>query len=170
MTAFFLRLLTVITIRGRHNLSGPPTTRQHNNATTLNAKDKLVIMEQTNFSLRTVTETEVKQVAKKIMGRKTSNNQFTFDRRFRELFGCGSAIVVRAWNEIEEVIEWTGLEDHDTRKIDYLLWALLFLKVYGKESTLCILVGGVDEKTYRKWVSLYVAALSSLESFIVSTR
>lgn len=100
--------------------------------------------------------------------RRRDNNQFPFDRRFRELFGCSSAVVARAWNDIEDVLEWTGLEKYNTRKLHHLLWALLFLKVYRKESTLSILVGGVIEKTYRKWVWLYVAALASLESFVVS--
>jgi hypothetical protein len=125
-------------------------------------------MEINNFYLARVTENDVKEVAKAMMQRRTNYNQFTFDRRFREMFGCSPAIVARAWNWIENVIGWTGLEEYPTRRIDYLLWSLLFLKVYGKESTLSSLLGGVDEKTYRKWVWLYVVALSSLESFIVS--
>jgi hypothetical protein len=125
-------------------------------------------MELNNFYLSRVTENEVKDVGKAMMQRRTNYNQFTFDRRFREMFGCCPATVARAWNWIENVIGWTGLEEYTTRKIDYLLWSLLFLKVYGKESTLSSLLGGVDEKTYRKWVWLYVVALSSLESFIVS--
>ena len=38
----------------------------------------------------------------------------------------------------------------------HLLWALMFMKIYGKEADLCAHAGGtsgsVDPKTYRKWV------------------
>jgi hypothetical protein len=125
-------------------------------------------MPRNNTNLRLVDAAQVSDVANEVMNRK-SNNPFTFDRRFREMFGCSAAVVAITWNYIERVIGWTGLKGYRSRKIDHLLWALMFLKVYGKEATLSSLFGGVDEKTYRKWVWLYVEAVSSLESFVVST-
>lgn len=107
-----------------------------------------------------------------MVGRMKSNNQlsicFTSERQFREMFGFSPKTAATAWNKIEEHMEWKGLLTYDTRKPENLLWALLFLKLYGKEATLSSLVGGVDEKTFGKWVWLYVSALSSLESFVVS--
>lgn len=50
-----------------------------------------------------------------------------------------------------------------------MLWALMFLKTYAKESVLSGMAGSVDEKTFRKWVWLFVCAIASLESNVVST-
>ena len=54
-------------------------------------------------------------------------------------------------------------------EIAHLLWALMFLKMYAKEATTSRLAGGVDEKTYRKWVWLFVSAIADLEGDVVST-
>ena len=42
------------------------------------------------------------------------------------------------------------------------------MKIYGKERNLCSLAGGVDKKTFRKWAWLFVDAIASLESEVVS--
>jgi hypothetical protein len=121
---------------------------------------------------RYISANDIEATGLQMIGRWKPNNQhsicFTSKRRFREMFGCCPKIAAAAWNKIEGNIEWTGLTTYSSRSTVHLLWALLFLKVYGKEATLSSLVGGVDEKTFRKWVWLYIAALSSLESFVVS--
>jgi len=50
---------------------------------------------------------------------------------------------------------------------EHLLWALMFMKVYGKESMHCTMAGAVDEKTFRKWVWIFVLEISYLESEVV---
>ena len=43
----------------------------------------------------------------------------------------------------------------------------MFLKVYAKEGTLASLAGGVSEKTYRKWVWLFLPKIAKLEASMV---
>jgi hypothetical protein len=50
----------------------------------------------------------------------------------------------------------------------HLMWALNFLKVYGKEEDSANYAGGVDEQTFRKWTHIFVEAISFLESSVVS--
>ena len=50
----------------------------------------------------------------------------------------------------------------------HLLWALMSLKIYGKEKNLCTLAGGVDKKTFRKWAWAFVIAMAYIESSVVS--
>jgi hypothetical protein len=50
----------------------------------------------------------------------------------------------------------------------HLLWALLLLKVYGTETLLSSFVGGVTEKTYRKWAWCFIDGIAKLESAVVS--
>jgi len=54
-----------------------------------------------------------------------------------------------------------------------LLWALLFLQKYGDESEMAALCGAgkgaVDEKTFRKWRTIFVKHIASLKYNVVST-
>ena len=87
----------------------------------------------------------------------------TEDRRFRELFGCGPLVALKVWSMLlEESNEMTGAD------VVHMLWAMMFLKVYAKETTLSTMAGGVDEKTFRKWSWQFVSAISSLETTVVS--
>jgi len=52
--------------------------------------------------------------------------------------------------------------------IEHLLWALMFLKSYGKEKVMSALAGGVDPQTFRKWVWIFIEAISYLEDEVVS--
>jgi hypothetical protein len=94
---------------------------------------------------------------------KNSGSINTEERRFREMFGCSPQVVLELWTMLisKSIIE-------STSEVRHLLWALLFLKIYAKETTTSRLVGGVDEKTYRKWVWIFVCAIADLEGDIVS--
>ena len=87
----------------------------------------------------------------------------TEDRRFRELFGCGPIVALMLWNLIMTETMVPG------STVVHMLWALMFLKTYAKETTLCSLAGGVDEKTFRDWSWPLVSAIADLEPLIVST-
>ena len=52
--------------------------------------------------------------------------------------------------------------------IQHILWALMFLKTYWKESTLSTMAGGVDEKTWRKLYWPMVQAIANFEPIVVS--
>jgi hypothetical protein len=51
---------------------------------------------------------------------------------------------------------------------NHMLWGILFMKVYAKETALCSLAGGVDEKTFRKWVWPVIYLISAMNSFVAS--
>ena len=86
-----------------------------------------------------------------------------FDKAFRALFGCSNQTAFALWNDLEKY----GLLPQGGRMV-HLLWALMFLKVYPSEETLKRLTGA-DSKTARKWINSFVAAISSLSVYKVST-
>ena len=75
-------------------------------------------------------------------------------RRFRGLFGCTPAICAWIWNyfQLKHVLPLEANPNH-------LLCALLFLKVYGTESTNKSITN-YDEKTFRKWTWIFVELLA----------
>ena len=84
------------------------------------------------------------------------------DRRFREMFGVGPMVALTAWSMLTTL----GLQPFGGTLIHYL-WALCFLKVYAKQGPMCVLCGGVDHKTLKKWVDAFVMALADLEPHVV---
>ena len=88
----------------------------------------------------------------------------TEDREFHELFGCAASTACNTWELLikHDLIPEKG-------NLEHFLWALMQLKVYGKERTMCVLAGGVDAKTYRKWTSFFIEAIGCLELFVVSS-
>lgn len=87
------------------------------------------------------------------------------DLDFRAHFGCGPLIFLSLWN----LLVTTDLLPSDGT-IDHLLWTLLFMKTYAKQSVLCSMCGGVDPKTFQKWTWEFIAAISQLESLLVSSK
>ena len=85
------------------------------------------------------------------------------DRKFRSFFGEGVTIILLAWNmmQAQELIPHGGLVIH-------YLWALMFMKIYSSETALCAHAGGVDPKTFRKWIWPFILALAELEYTVVS--
>ena len=61
---------------------------------------------------------------------------------FRELCGCGPLV---AYNLLQILFEHLLIPSGGDLK--YFLWALMLLKVYGKQMTTCT-VTGVDKKTF----------------------
>ena len=50
----------------------------------------------------------------------------------------------------------------------HYLWALMFMKIYSSETALCAHAGGVDPKTFQKWIWPFILALAELEYTVVS--
>ena len=98
-----------------------------------------------------------------IINRNNNGSTITADRRFREAFGCAVAVVVELWQKLEPYITV-----NKSAQVSHMFWALMFLKTYSKETVLSGMAGGVDEKTFRKWIWLFVCAIASLESDVVS--
>ena len=47
--------------------------------------------------------------------------------------------------------------------MEKMLWLYLYMKVYAKMAVLCVLCGGIDTKTLRKWVWLFITAIAEME-------
>jgi len=79
--------------------------------------------------------------------------------RFRSYYGCSPGVCSVLWDRICALCPRGYSFKH-------LLWALMFLKVYGTES---VLVGkiGVDEDTYRDHMWPVVRAIASLKLQVV---
>ena len=86
----------------------------------------------------------------------------TEDREFRTHFGCGVLVFITLWNLLLK----TNLRP-DGGRIEHLLWTLLFLKEYCKQSVLCSMCGGIDKETLKKWTWSFIDAIASLESLVV---
>jgi len=93
-----------------------------------------------------------------------SKNEYT-TRIFRQHFGCSPLVVSQCWNLLKE--DGTRMIKNQIEPF-HLLWTLLFLKVYGKESTNANLCK-CSEKTFRKYTRRVLFALSDLESDVVSS-
>jgi hypothetical protein len=96
-----------------------------------------------------------------LVGTNSQSNK-SFNRRFHAAFGCSPRIVAIAWNTIikQQLLPEKGRTVH-------LLWTLAFLKLYNTENFFSSWLH-VDEKTFRKWVNLFLKALEKIK--LVSTN
>ena len=88
------------------------------------------------------------------------------DHRFRSLFGVSSRVCAVLWEYLRRHGSFQRKKGSSPK---HLLWALLFLKLYGNEETHASLVGGVDRKTYRKWVWIVLKDIRRLKKHLVCT-
>ena len=96
-----------------------------------------------------------------IMKRKKVGSAKIFERRWRSHFGATPQVCSDVWVMLSDVLL-------ESTKLEHLLWACLFLKMYPTESTACTLSGGVDEKTWRNILWPVIEAIASLEYKVVS--
>ena len=91
----------------------------------------------------------------------------TEERKFRALFGCSPIVVLALWSLL---LECSFVPEGG--KLIHLFWALLFVKVYPTEDTLTVLcldpTGIHDRKTVRKWIRMFMTAVSYLTDIVVS--
>lgn len=78
-------------------------------------------------------------------------------------FGAKPDVIAELWTRINP--EKNMPKGH---KPKHILWMLIFLKLYDQEEINSVKVGGVDEKTFRKWTWLFIEATSYLEYPVVS--
>lgn len=79
--------------------------------------------------------------------------------RFKSLFGVSPIVCLDLW------CRRLNLPAGATPK--HLLWALLYLKVYGSEQVLSGMVHAT-RKTFRKWVRVMVATIAAAAPNVVS--
>lgn len=77
-------------------------------------------------------------------------------------FGVSPFVMADIWNRIDP-----GSTMPNGADPKHVTWMCYFLKLYNQEEVNSINVGGVDEKTFRKWVWLFIEATSFLEYPVV---
>jgi hypothetical protein len=92
-----------------------------------------------------------------------SMNEYTM-RIFRQHFGCSPLVLYKCWGLLSE--DATRINDESIVPT-HLLWTLLFLKVYGRETTNANLCR-VSDKTFRTFTWRVLYAIADLESEVVS--
>ncbi len=84
-------------------------------------------------------------------------------RRFKGHFGTTPGICAYLWPRIINNLPGGAHFYH-------LLWGLLLVKIYASTEVLAGMVGGVDEKTFRKWNWKVLEAISLLKPTVVSKQ
>lgn len=82
------------------------------------------------------------------------------DRDFKALFGVHPVICNAMWH-LMDVPKSSGIVPK------HLLWGLLFMTVYGKETVLCTMTE-TSPKTYRKWVWMVLPRMAGTYPTLVS--
>ena len=92
------------------------------------------------------------------------------DRRIRSFFGAPSSIIAIVWNKIWDRLS-PGEKDAVCKRgkpqCQYLLYALVFLKVYSSEEVHCSIVGWPTPKTFRKWSWFFINKISELKEDVI---
>jgi hypothetical protein len=82
----------------------------------------------------------------------------------RSLFGASSLIVAEIWHRIEGTV--AAEDPNDKQK--HLLWALVFLKVYGtSEEVHCAIVGWPHVQTFQKYSWYFVEKFFDLQNDVI---
>ena len=105
-----------------------------------------------------ISEEEYRRIGVEIMQRDPAGrSEKVFERRWITFFGVTLEVATELWNRLR-----IDINDPEffAAGPQHLLWALLFLKIYGAETELCHIVGGPDEKTFRKWSRFFVEQIS----------
>jgi len=102
-----------------------------------------------------------------------SNRKWTpkdVDKRMRSIFGTPAFMIADLWNRIWDRL---GADEKDevckkeTPQVQYLLYALVLLKVYSSEEVHCSIVGWPTTRTFRKWSWYFVKKISELKDDII---
>jgi len=79
-------------------------------------------------------------------------------RKFRAFFGVSPYLICCLWQQLFAA-QLLGEDDQPK----HLMWMLLWLKVYATEEALTNIAGCKSEKTFRKWVHIYLVRVGSLD-------
>ena len=87
------------------------------------------------------------------------------DRRFKAAFGTSSMVIAILWQATKDSIA----KVHPSVRDVHILWCFHFLKVYTTETVHAATLHAGDEKTLRKWVWIFLEAISNLQEEVVSS-
>lgn len=100
---------------------------------------------------------ELRDIAKTVVRIGTAKSKAYFNRKFRSCFGASVLVLTIAWNTlvVQNLLPEGGHPKH-------LLWMCAFLKTYSSEDVYASWFK-VSEKTFRKWVWLFLEAVAKIE-------
>jgi hypothetical protein len=107
---------------------------------------------------------EFEGLACDIMKRSRAGSEKIRRRRIVAFFGAPALVIAKVW---ELLMEKGGPWPTGTAK-KHLLWTLHMAKVYATTEVLSSSVGTPDEKTFRKWVKIFLFEISDLTPDVVS--
>ena len=130
------------------------------------------------------SEEEFDKEGMDIIQREVGGSKCTHDRRFISIYGCLPRTCADLWHalltsghpsfmvEVNNMQKKKPIKQHyfnfPPYKPKHLMWALHFLCCYPTENQGTGIIP-TDEKTFRKWTWIFVEAIASLKSEIVST-
>ena len=88
------------------------------------------------------------------------------DRRFKAAFGTSSMVIAIIWQATKEKVA----QNHPSVRDVHVLWAFHFMKCYSTEVAHVAALRAGDEKTFRKWVWIFLQEISYLQEEVVSTK
>ena len=109
-----------------------------------------------------MSEVEFRELGMAILHRRDGTSQ-TDVRRFRANFGISSLVFSIVWSLLKKL-----RKKHPGAEMQHLCWACMMLKTYPTENDMSSKIGGVDEKTLRKWVWIFIKGIAALENTVVS--
>jgi hypothetical protein len=123
-------------------------------------KEKEVARSLSASTMVVLTANHFTYFADAILTRANRDGRLGRDRDFTSLFGISPKVCSVVWN----------LCNFPSRtKPTHLLWAFLFLKVYGTEPILIAIVGDrPNRKTFRKWVWIVLNEVAAKALSVVS--
>ena len=94
------------------------------------------------------------------------------EKRVRALFGVSSKMIAIIWNKIWESLSQKEIHSlkKENVKFKYLLYALVFLKVYGTEEIHCSILDWPSAKTFREWSWYFVEKIAGLKRRTIKLR
>ena len=111
------------------------------------------------------------QVAKETLSWPTSRKWDSKDKksRIRAMFGASPDIIAGIWNRIWKKLSKREREELTEEGVQhkYLLYALVFLKVYSTEEVHCAIVDWPSTKCFRKWSWFFVNKIAELKNDVI---
>jgi hypothetical protein len=98
-----------------------------------------------------------------IVGRRVVKSCKIARDRFQSSFGTEPVVVADLWHRLMDCRRWS---ERNKCKPSHLLWALMFIKTYGKEMDMAARAR-CDEKTWRKWVWIVLYGINLLKHDVV---
>jgi hypothetical protein len=122
-----------------------------------------MVVEQSTMALL-FNETDFLRLGLFVVGRKVLKSDKLARDRFQSSFGTQPVVVADLWHRL---MDCGRRRNRHKCRPKHLLWALMFLKSYGKEMDMAARAT-CDEKTWRKWIWIVLSGINTMKCDVVS--